>query len=462
MIPIDKVENIVSRFNELESILAKPDLKKDEFVSNSKEYSNLNEIISYAKNYLKVLEDLKSTKNILEDKSVDKEFYEMAEKELKDLKQHEEECVKRLKVFLLPKDEADEKNAIIEIRAGTGGMEAALFAADLFNMYQKVAVLNGWKVEIISYAKNYLKVLEDLKSTKNILEDKSTDKEFYEMAEKELKDLKQQEEECVKRLKVFLLPKDEADEKNAIIEIRAGTGGMEAALFAADLFNMYQKVAVLNGWKVEIINLSNSEGGGYKEIIASIVGRNVFSKLKFESGVHRVQRVPDTETQGRIHTSAATVAVLPEAEEVDVKINDADLRIDVFRSSGPGGQSVNTTDSAVRVTHIPSGIVVSQQDEKSQHKNKAKALKILRSKLYDLQRSQQESERAKARKSQIGTGDRSERIRTYNFPQGRVTDHRINMTLYKLTDFLAGDAFKELSDAIQIQFQEEQLENLKI
>jgi peptide chain release factor 1 len=237
---------------------------------------------------------------------------------------------------------------------------------------------------------------------------------------------------------------------------------MEAALFAADLFNMYQKVAVLNGWKVEIINLSNSEGGGYKEIIASIVGRNVFSKLKFESGVHRVQRVPDTETQGRIHTSAATVAVLPEAEEVDVKINDADLRIDVFRSSGPGGQSVNTTDSAVRVTHIPSGIVVSQQDEKSQHKNKAKALKILRSKLYDLQRSEQESERDKARKSQIGTGDRSERIRTYNFPQGRVTDHRINMTLYKLTDFLAGDAFKELSDAIQIQFQEEQLGNLKI
>jgi peptide chain release factor 1 len=358
MIPIDKVENIVSRFNELENILAKPDLKKMSLLAIQKNIQTL--------------------------------------------------------------------------------------------------------MKLINCAKDYLKVLEDLKSTKNILEDKSTDKEFYEKAEKELKDLKQQEEECVKRLKVFLLPKDEADEKNAIIEIRAGTGGMEAALFAADLFNMYQKVAVLNGWKVEIINLSNSEGGGYKEIIASIVGRNVFSKLKFESGVHRVQRVPDTETQGRIHTSAATVAVLPEAEEVDVKINDADLRIDVFRSSGPGGQSVNTTDSAVRVTHIPSGIVVSQQDEKSQHKNKAKALKILRSKLYDLQRSQQESERAKARKSQIGTGDRSERIRTYNFPQGRVTDHRINMTLYKLTDFLAGDAFKELSDAIQIQFQEEQLENLKI
>ena len=356
MIPIDKVENIVSRFNELENILAKPDLKKDEFVSNSKEYSNLN--------------------------------------------------------------------------------------------------------DIISYAKDYLKVLEDLKSTKNILEDKSTDKEFYEMAEKELKDLKQQEEDCVKRLKVFLLPKDEADEKNAIIEIRAGTGGMEAALFAADLFNMYQKVAVLNGWKVEIINLSNSEGGGYKEIIASIVGRNVFSKLKFESGVHRVQRVPDTETQGRIHTSAATVAVLPEAEEVDVKINDADLRIDVFRSSGPGGQSVNTTDSAVRVTHIPSGIVVSQQDEKSQHKNKAKALKILRSKLYDLQRSQQESERAKARKSQIGTGDRSERIRTYNFPQGRVTDHRINLTLHRLEEFLEGEAFDEMIESLTLQAQEDSLSSL--
>ena len=358
MLPIIKIKNIIYRFSELESILSNSQLKKEEFVSNSKEYSNLS--------------------------------------------------------------------------------------------------------EIINYAKDYLKILEDLKSTQNILDDKSTDKEFYEMATKEHRDLKQQEEECVTKLKIFLLPKDEADQKNAIIEIRAGTGGMEAALFAADLFNMYQKVAVLNGWKVEIINLSNSEGGGYKEIIASIVGRNVFSKLKFESGVHRVQRVPDTETQGRIHTSAATVAVLPEAEEVDVKINEADLKIDVFRSSGPGGQSVNTTDSAVRVTHIPSGIVVSQQDEKSQHKNKAKALKILRSKLYDLQRSQQESERAKARKSQIGTGDRSERIRTYNFPQGRVTDHRINMTLYKLTDFLAGDAFKELSDAIQIEFQEELLENLNI
>jgi peptide chain release factor 1 len=222
---------------------------------------------------------------------------------------------------------------------------------------------------------------------------------------------------------------------------------------------MYQKVAAINGWRVEVISISNSDAGGFKEVIFSVTGKNVFSKLKFESGVHRVQRVPKTETQGRVHTSAATVAVLPEAEEVDVKIDENELRIDVFRSSGPGGQSVNTTDSAVRITHIPSGIVVSQQDEKSQHKNKAKALKILRSKLYELERSKIEQERASARKSQIGSGDRSERIRTYNFPQGRVTDHRINLTLHKLTDFLSGDVFSEIADALQIQFQEQQLDS---
>jgi len=357
MIPTEKVKNIILRFEELETILAKPDIKKEDFVKFSKEYSNLNEIISYARNYIKTLDDLDQAKKITEDKSVDKDLYDMAQ--------------------------------------------------------------------------------SDIQETKKIFE------------------------ELEKKLKVFLLPKDEADKKNAIVEIRAGTGGQEAALFATDLFTMYQKVATLNGWKVEVISLSSSEGGGYKEIIASIIGRNVFSKLKFESGVHRVQRVPETETQGRIHTSAATVAVLPEAEEVDIKINESDLRIDVFRSSGPGGQSVNTTDSAVRVTHMPTGIVVSQQDEKSQHKNKAKALKILRSKLYDLERTKIENERAKTRKSQIGSGDRSERIRTYNFPQGRVTDHRINLTLYKLSDFLSGDAFKEISDALLIQFQEEQLEVLQ-
>jgi len=279
------------------------------------------------------------------------------------------------------------------------------------------------------------------------------------MAEMELKEIKTKEEDLEKKIKLFMLPKDEADEKNAIIEIRAGTGGLEAALFAGDLFGMYQKVAAINGWRVEVISISNSDAGGFKEVIFSVTGKNVFSKLKFESGVHRVQRVPKTETQGRVHTSAATVAVLPEAEEVDVKIDENELRIDVFRSSGPGGQSVNTTDSAVRITHIPSGIVVSQQDEKSQHKNKAKALKILRSKLYELERSKIEQERASARKSQIGSGDRSERIRTYNFPQGRVTDHRINLTIHKLTDFLSGDVFSEIADALQIQFQEQQLDS---
>ena len=279
------------------------------------------------------------------------------------------------------------------------------------------------------------------------------------MAELELNEIKDKIVDLENKIKIFMLPKDEADEKNAIIEIRAGTGGLEASLFAGDLFEMYQKVASNNRWKTEIINISSSDAGGYKEVVLSVSGKNVFSKLKFESGVHRVQRVPKTETQGRVHTSAATVAVLPEAEEVDIKIDENDLRVDVFRSSGPGGQSVNTTDSAVRITHLPSGIVVSQQDEKSQHKNKAKALKILRSKLYEFERSKLEQERSTARKSQIGSGDRSERIRTYNFPQGRVTDHRINLTVHKLNDFLSGDVFSEITDALQLQYQTDQLDN---
>ena len=279
------------------------------------------------------------------------------------------------------------------------------------------------------------------------------------MAELELNEIKDRIVDLENKIKIFMLPKDEADEKNAIIEIRAGTGGLEASLFAGDLFEMYQKVASNNRWKTEIINISSSDAGGYKEVVLSVSGKNVFSKLKFESGVHRVQRVPKTEAQGRVHTSAATVAVLPEAEEVDIKIDENDLRVDVFRSSGPGGQSVNTTDSAVRITHLPSGIVVSQQDEKSQHKNKAKALKILRSKLYEFERSKLEQERSTARKSQIGSGDRSERIRTYNFPQGRVTDHRINLTIHKLNDFLSGDVFSEITDALQLQYQTDQLDN---
>jgi peptide chain release factor 1 len=249
-------------------------------------------------------------------------------------------------------------------------------------------------------------------------------------------------------MRILLLPKDAADERNIILEIRAGTGGDEAAIFAGDLFRMYQRYASSKGWRVEVISSSDGEHGGYKEIIATISGQGVYAHMKFESGVHRVQRVPDTETQGRIHTSAATVAVLPEAEEVDIKIEDKDLRIDVYRSSGPGGQSVNTTDSAVRITHIPTGLAVAQQDEKSQLKNKNKAMKILRARLYERERERIDSERSAQRKGQVGSGDRSERIRTYNFPQGRLTDHRINLTLYKLPEIVEGPALEDVVQAL--------------
>ena len=350
-------------------------------------------------------------------------------------------------------------NKVKEIVVRYESLEKALSQTDIDkNTYVKNSKEYSSIGDIISEVKAYIKSIEDKEASEKIIQDKSADKELKEMAELEIQEINEKIEDLETKIKIFMLPKDEADEKNAIIEIRAGTGGLEASLFAGDLFEMYQKVASSNGWKTEIISISQSEAGGYKEVVFSVTGKNVFSKLKFESGVHRVQRVPKTETQGRVHTSAATVAVLPEAEEVDIKIDDNDLGIDVFRSSGPGGQSVNTTDSAVRITHIPSGIVVSQQDEKSQHKNKAKALKILRSKLYEMERNKIEQERSSARKSQIGSGDRSERIRTYNFPQGRVTDHRINLTLHKLTDFLSGDVFSEMSDALQIQFQEQQLE----
>ena len=271
-----------------------------------------------------------------------------------------------------------------------------------------------------------------------MLDDASTDRDMRELAEMELPEIEDRIEELEKDIQVLLLPKDVADDRNAILEIRAGTGGSEAALFGGDLFRMYERYASSNGWRVELISASDGEAGGYKEVIAMVSGKGVFAKLKFESGVHRVQRVPDTEASGRIHTSAATVAVLPEAEEIDIEIRPDDIRIDTMRASGSGGQHVNTTDSAVRITHIPSGIVVVQA-EKSQHQNRARAMQVLRSRLFDMQRQKADSERSEARRSQVGSGDRSERIRTYNFPQGRVTDHRINLTLYKLDRIMEGD-----------------------
>ena len=314
--------------------------------------------------------------------------------------------------------------------------------------------------EIIQCEREYLNFENQKKELDKMINEQNTDKEMNELAQSELMQLIENNEKNEKILKLYLLPKDEADKKNAILEIRAGTGGLEASLFAADLYKMYEKVCHKKKWNMEVISISKSEAGGLKEAIMLIAGNNIYSTLKYESGVHRVQRVPETETQGRVHTSAATVAVLPEAEDIDIKIEEKDLRIDVFRSSGPGGQSVNTTDSAVRITHLPTGIVVSQQDEKSQHKNKAKAMKILRARIYEAEREKKNMERAQDRKSKIGTGDRSERIRTYNFPQGRVTDHRINLTLHKLEEFMEGEIFDEMIDNLSLQAQEEELKKI--
>ncbi|MBI2977469.1 MAG: peptide chain release factor 1 [Rhodospirillales bacterium] len=316
-------------------------------------------------------------------------------------------------------------------------------AADYARMAKEYADLKPI-VEAVSDLRGVQKEMADLKA---LIADKATDAEMKALAEEEFNGLKGRLPGLEKKVQLMLLPADAADAKNAILEIRAGTGGEEAALFAADLFRMYQRYAEGRRWKFELMSLSETGRGGYKEAIASVSGRGVFARLKFESGVHRVQRVPETEASGRIHTSAATVAVMPEAEEVDIRIEDKDLRIDVFRSSGPGGQSVNTTDSAVRVTHLPTGIVVSQQDEKSQHKNRAKAMRVLRARLYERERERAEAERAATRKSQVGTGDRSERIRTYNFPESRVTDHRIGITLHKLDRVLDGE-LDEFIDAL--------------
>jgi peptide chain release factor 1 len=332
---------------------------------------------------------------------------------------------------------------------GLPGSEVAKLAkeySDLTPLVDSIAALRKAEAEMAEVA---------------ALAEDGSDPEMRAVVQNEMQALREKLPQLEQHVKVLLLPKDEADERNAILEVRAGTGGEEAALFAADLFRMYQRYAAQHGWRFEVMEVSETGLGGFKQAIASISGRDVFHRLKFESGVHRVQRVPETEGSGRKHTSAATVAVLPEAEEVDIHIEEKDLRIDVFRSSGPGGQSVNTTDSAVRITHLPTGVVVSQQDEKSQHKNKAKAMKVLRARLYERERQAKDAVRAASRKSQVGSGDRSERIRTYNFPQGRVSDHRINLTLHKIDKVMSGEALDEFVEALLAEDQAARLADME-
>nr|WP_210333659.1 peptide chain release factor 1 [Rhizobium sp. ARZ01] len=342
-----------------------------------------------------------------------------------------------------------------ELERRFGEIEARMSAGPDSETYVRLASEYSELQPVVTKIREYQKTEAEVADLEAMLADRGTDREMRDLAEMELPDLKATIETLEQEMQILLLPKDAADEKSAILEIRAGTGGSEAALFAGDLFRMYERFASTNGWKVEVLSASEGEAGGYKEIIATISGRGVFAKLKFESGVHRVQRVPETEASGRIHTSAATVAVLPEAEEIDIEIRAEDIRIDTMRSSGAGGQHVNTTDSAVRITHLPTGLVVTSS-EKSQHQNRAKAMQVLRSRLYDIERQRAESERSADRKSQVGSGDRSERIRTYNFPQGRVTDHRINLTLYKLDRMMEGE-IDEVVDALVADYQAGQL-----
>jgi peptide chain release factor 1 len=351
---------------------------------------------------------------------------------------------------MLPEQKLD---ALLTRHAEVEAALAGQHSSDYVKLSREFAELEP----IIESIKSYRTASRELAEIEALIADPSTDSEMRALAEGEKGALQERRDQLAQQVRVALVPKDAMDERNVILEIRAGTGGDEASIFAGDLFRMYERYAAKQGWKVEVVSASEGTVGGYKEIVAEIRGRGPFSKLKFESGVHRVQRVPNTEAQGRIHTSAATVAVLPEAEEVDIKINDADLKIDTMRAQGSGGQHVNKTESAIRVTHLPSGVVIFVQAERSQHKNKAKAMGMLRAKLYDMERSKLDAERAADRRGQIGSGDRSERIRTYNFPQGRVSDHRINLTLYKLPQIMEGESLGEIIEALTTEHQAELL-----
>ncbi len=352
---------------------------------------------------------------------------------------------------MLPEDKLDlilrrHDEISARLTSAVGGAEYVALTRELADLDGVADAVRAWRAG-----------QAELAGVESLLADPATDAEMCALAEAEKSEAKERLEALERTIRLALLPKDAADEGGAILEVRAGTGGDEAALFAGDLFRMYQRYAESKGWTVEIVSASEGTAGGFKEIIAAISGRGVFAKLKYESGVHRVQRVPATETQGRIHTSAATVAVLPEAQDVDIDINEADLKVDTMRAQGAGGQHVNKTDSAVRITHIPTGTIVFVQEERSQHKNRARAMALLRARLYDSERQKLDSERAADRRSQVGSGDRSERIRTYNFPQGRVTDHRINLTLYKLDKVIAGEALDEIIDPLITEAQAEQL-----